>query len=397
MEIDGLISALFIGAIIGALGRPVVPGRILNPTANTLRSRTILLNKGLICQCHSPVRDQLIFARNTLETPTVRCETFVLSSEMLPSVDILLKAADPEQLGLIYREAGLQFLAANIEPLRRATTAAHNYQELPAEDYQLYSDFLTRAIEPEDCVVSPPDDALVVLVAARQAKLFDNIVILAHPTSGECLLLGSVKIGHIVRYFKFAHWGYDLTSIEQLRKRRPRFIRWPRWRRRGPIHFGIVTILAAILCWLFLRPINWLLFVVVLAGIMTLCGWYVAKYSDDKIARRTVGWLIAANTVAALVVGGVYMAGTRTEEVLICGEPHRAGFWWKREWVIETSEGSRTLDGGYYNGYYYSAGDEDLRTLLKGQRVKIAERRLDFSKHGPHIRKGQTLGLGRCG
>jgi len=51
---------------------------------------------------------------------TVRCETFVLSSEMLPGVDILLKAADPEQLELIYREAGLQFLAANVEPLRRA-------------------------------------------------------------------------------------------------------------------------------------------------------------------------------------------------------------------------------------------------------------------------------------
>ncbi len=153
-----------------------------------------------------------------MEEPSVRCETFLLSADAVPSLNDMLRATDPAQLEHVYREAGLQALAANVGPLRRASAAAQCYAELSAGDYRLYADFLSQAVKLKGCVIPPPESALTILVAAQKANLFDDIVVLTDPATNESLLLGYVKVGNETRYFKIAHWGYGLTSIEQLRK-----------------------------------------------------------------------------------------------------------------------------------------------------------------------------------
>lgn len=337
-----------------------------------------------------------------MEAPPVRCETFVLSTEALPSVEALLQASDPQQLEEVYRAAGLDMQADNAGPIGRAHVAAKNYEEMPTEVYKLYANFLTQVVKLKNCLIPLPEEALSVLVVARGANLFDNFRVLTHPTSGECLLLGWIQVSGTVRYFKIAHWGYVLTTIKQLR-RRQRFSRMVGLRLRCPssVYFGAVTILAASPCWLLLLPISWWLFAAVLAGVMTFCGYYVAKRSSYNSAQRwTVGWLIAANAVAALVMGIIHInhwaTTDRTEEVLVCGV-HEAR-WGGDEWIIETSAGMRTLEGGFYNGTYYPTGNESVARSLIGKWVKITEHGYGSGdSDSPYVTEAKTLRTGSCG
>lgn len=354
-----------------------------------------------------------------MEARPVYCKTFVLNNEAWPDLEDLIRAADPEQMEQMYRAAGMEMLAKNAEPLRRAAVAAQQYQELPTDDYALYANFLTRAVKLKNCVIPPPDEAVSVLVAAQKAKLFGNtIMVLTHPTSGECLVLGQIQAGNAVRYFKLAHWGHTLTSVEQLRKQqrlsrvvgsrarnafKPQSKGSSRRGFRASIYFGAITILAALPCWTLLLPINWWLFAGVLVGVMVLCGYYVAKRSSYNLAQRwTVGLLVAANILAAIGTGVAYAVrwenANRTEDILVCAV-RKPGLFDNR-WTIDTSAGTRNLQGGFYNGTYYPTGSETAARSLVGKWVRVTEHGHDSSDEdsmGPTVTGAKTLRAGSCG
>lgn len=351
-----------------------------------------------------------------MEVPkTLRCETFVMNPEMLPSVSDLIRESDPEQVASLYLEAGLVALADNAEPLKRATGAAQSYQGITPHDYGLYAGYLSDVAVLAACAAPPPQEALSVLAAAQKARLFDDIMVLSHPDSGESLVVGCVAIGHATRYFKIAHWGYDLVKLEDLHMRRSQQIletlkrrfrarrpRSPRWGRRGPVYFGIVTLLAALPCWLSLIWVSWWVFMPVLAVAMILGGVHVKRNSRyDSAERLTVGWLIFANAVAAIATGGVILnhaaTANRTEEVLVCSIRENT---LSENWLIDTSAGPRELEAGFYNGTYYSSGAEAVAKQFKGSWVKLTVHGIGNGGSGfggPYVTGGRTLRPGACG
>lgn len=79
-----------------------------------------------------------------------------------------MSAADPEQLGQLYKAAGFDLLANNTGAIRKAETAARNYEELPRQDYSLYSMYApTDVVRTENCRIPPPMDAVTALIPAR--------------------------------------------------------------------------------------------------------------------------------------------------------------------------------------------------------------------------------------
>jgi len=342
----------------------------------------------------------------------VQCETFVLDSRALPTVESLINASDPDRLEQLYREAGLDLLATNVNPLRRAAAAERTYTALSDSDYQTYAGYMSTRSTLESCTITPPDQALVVLIAARKAELFDDLLILSHPVTGESLLVGEIRSGITTRYFKIAHWGYTLTSIATIRKEQRRRNRrkpsltlptFDNLRRpgsqRGSVYFGIITILAGIPAWILLMPISWWLFMISQIGVMILCGAYVANRTRFGSRRRwTVGWIIAIHMVLAIIAGIVrvdtWYTTDRTKEVLVCDtESTLYG-----DWRIETSEGEMGLDPGFYNGVYHEESSEALAQSMVGYWVKLTIHgySLGDGSGGPYVTEATTLRPGSC-
>jgi hypothetical protein len=344
---------------------------------------------------------------------SIRCETFGLSPEAMPNLDTMLAAADPDKMVKLYRDAGLNKLADNAEPMRRSAKAEQHFNALPNADYELYAQHLPQTIRLEDCLIPPPEAALSVLVAVKEARLFDSMVVLTSTETRECLLLGLIRVGTSFHRFKIAQWGFNLTSIQQLRKRHPlrdvaKYVsqlfsgwRWPRLGGSGEhgwAYFGAITVLAALPAWLFLLPISWWLFAGGLAAGLGLAGFYTHSQTDYcDTERSVVGTLAALNAVAAVIVGIIHLVGyftdDRTEEVLVCNVERQD------EWVIHTPNGPRALEGGFYNGTYYPARSEVAAKLLLGQWVRVTEHGRDMGdgRVGIFVTGADTLRPGSCG
>lgn len=333
----------------------------------------------------------------------VQSQTFVLDGNALPSLDDVLQASDPDKLGQLYRDAGLELLANNVEPLRRLATARRQYVELSSADYETYAGYLSHINALETCDIPPPESLLPVFIGVRKSELFSAFFVLSHPETGESLFVGEVHSDKGVYHFKIAQWGFNLTSIEEMRKvqqqrnaqqqRKPLL---PRPKTRSAAYFGLVTVAAAVPSWLFLRPVHWGLFMGVQVAAMILCYCYVAsKTLSDSVQRFTVGCLIAVNLIASFIAGAVqaWQANhtDRTEEVLVCGAEKP----FAEQWMVTTNKGDLMFDPGFYNGTYYSEGNEALAKSLVGKWVRVTVHG-QTGWSGPYITEATTLRDGSC-
>ena len=340
---------------------------------------------------------------------SMQWETFTLKSVELED---LRKATDSALLEEAWQAAGMTALVKNAEPLRRAQAAAQDYVEMPAEDYALYREALPVTVKIDKLTVPPPEDVVALLIGVKSSRAFSHVAVLADLGASESLLMGYVKIGEDTRYFKIAHWGYHLTSIEELRRRRRfgkavgrgfwRVIRWrPRLGRSRPAPYVLTTAIAAGACWL-LEPISWWLFSSVMILAMSFCGYLAMRLQSrsTEFQRWMVGALIAGEAVGVAISGGFHIhkweTADRTEKVMVCGKHNqKVG----DEWVIETTHGTRNLEAGFYNGAYYPKPGKVLAQSLVGNWVQLTihGHSSGGTDDGPYVTKVQTLGPGRCG
>ncbi|HSX33183.1 MAG TPA: hypothetical protein VLF91_02490 [Candidatus Saccharimonadales bacterium] len=312
----------------------------------------------------------------------------------VPDLDDELRVTDPEQQRLVLRELGQHTLADNFDAYQQAERAAQLCEEITAEDWRLYADYFSNAVPLVGYLPMIPVGARSFVRAAQRSAVFTNIMVRTVPDAGETLVVGIHESALGMRYFKIAQWGKHLTTIEELRKRRRFFrvfsswvqsvvtwrpeIQWPERQpkskakkgkksSRGPLHFGLVTMLLAGGAWCALLLHSWWLLAMAMVAAMSIaCGYAIGKTaSSSSVARQTALAVIAANLlgVVGLGVAQFYHWNTvnRTERVLVCGTKDQDD-----SWAITTSGGDMTLDPGIFNGTFYPKDDEAAAKALVG-------------------------------
>jgi hypothetical protein len=209
----------------------------------------------------------------------VHFEPFAINYTSAPGVDDYVAISDPDMLAELIKKSGLASIDGNADAHRRIAVARREFMALPDSEYQLYAAYLTRSVQHDKCTVTPPDEALLLLAGINQSELFDQIIIMSHPVTGESLMVGAIDPGSGYVWFKLAQWGdKKLTTADDLReveRKKRRF-------RNQPEHYGVVTLV--------------LIAVAITAGFMT-GSW----------------WIYAAGHVASLGISGLYVMA-RTPE-----------------------------------------------------------------------------------
>jgi hypothetical protein len=173
-------------------------------------------------------------------------------------------------------------------------------------------------------------------------------------------------------------------------------------RMSNSFRYGALTLLAAAIAWDVYGFFGWWwLFMPLLITLMVLCSTAVAKHTGmGATARWTVGWLFAGNVAlgGAAGIAQLYAYNTADHQanVLVCGSFQRDNP--NRNWAVHTSNGGMTLEGGFYNGRYYSHGSEKLAKSLVGKWWHVTYHgHAGLDGKPPYLTKAVYVSPGTCG
>lgn len=295
-----------------------------------------------------------------------------------PNPELGQGVTDPQQLLLLYGQVGREVLPNPGDAEARAELASTYYAELSAADYERYRSVLTRSSSMKKYAASravPPSAAILKKVASA-TKLFDEVNVLSHPETGEAMLVG-ITSGDALRYFKIVQWGDSLTTIEMLRRKKPREkrrnLKKTFGRPHGTPYLILVALAAAGIAWtLFtLAVVGWWAFLGLLVALLVLSIRYAFKTERRTAASGELVMVISGiNIVAALIAGGVHLNDLNTQEstreVLICKADHDS-LEISPKWYVLTDQGKIMLDPGFYEGKFHSEASEELANSLVGK------------------------------
>ncbi len=341
---------------------------------------------------------------------SMQYRTFEVDTSTMPTVQELVDARNPEDLGVLLQTAGLNALAEGADPIIRAETAKQRNRELSTIEQDRLAEIL-----PEITVLDrykltvPPDGVLVSLAKAKTSGLF-SVLIARHTSDGtETVVLGKIATAP-ARYFLIAQWGAQLTEIETLSKRSaPKTPKAPKrraermWRSDGfrLTTIGVGTLAASTATWVLL-PINWWLLLGALVTVLLVSG-LIAYAVCEEDGEFVVGVIAALQIITALVVGCVHLntinTKPHTRQVAVCNAV-RAGAWGDKVNTILTDHGKFTLEGGWYDGKYYPSATQDLANSLKNKLVTITYHGSsgdDDGSDGPFVTGATTVGPVQCG
>lgn len=296
--------------------------------------------------------------------------------------------------------------------LFRATAAAACCTELSADDFAVLRQYFSVQETPRESSSSMPADVVANYKTARDFGLFEEFVLLSHPTTHEALLVGIVRSEDkkAYRVFMIGQWGKRITTIKKLRSWRYRASRQVAelWRESGPfsgqihgaVYVGIVLLVAIAGPWaLFaLTSLGWWVFVVTLVVAFVLVGWHLGE-GGTKAAEYLLNGAAVVNAIAAVVVGLVHLhdlnTENRTQEVLVCRVSEAVTPTGEHlHWRLHTPEEVLATDPGTYEGTYYESPRRELVDKFVGKWVKV-------TAHGyigeSYVTELHSVRTGSCG
>lgn len=273
--------------------------------------------------------------------------------------------------------------------LFRATAAATCCTELSADDYAVLQEYFSVRQTPRESSSSMPAGVVANYKTARDFGLFDEFVLLSHPTTHEALLVGIVRGDDkkAYRVFMIGQWGKRITTIKKLRSWRYRASRQAAelWKESGPfsgqshgaVYVGIVLLVAIAGPWtLFaLTSVGWWVFVALLVVAFVLVIWHLGESGTEAAENLLTGAAIV-NLITAVAIGLAHLTDlnteNRTREVLVCRVSEGVTPLGEHlHWKLHTPEEVLVADPGTYEGTYYESPSKELVDKFVGKWVGV--------------------------